>query len=194
MDTPDSEALDRSDMARLVRGEELALNALLERHATPVFRFLCRLLGNEEDANDLAQETFVRVYRSRESYRPSQRFIPWLYTIAANLARNQLRWRSRHPSVPLEGTAGGPDASWAGTLPADAPDPLEHVTAGERIAAVRAAVRALPDDLREALVLCEWEGRAVAEAAGILGTTTKAVESRLFRARRLLRERLACWL
>ena len=121
MDTTDPEALDRTDMARLVKGDGTALNALLERHATPVFHFLCRLLGNEDDANDLAQETFVRVYRARDSYRPAQRFATWLFTIAANLARNQLRWRARHPQVPLSALSDGPigvtDVAERATLP-----------------------------------------------------------------------------
>ena len=69
MDTANTEALDRADMARLVGGHDAALNDLMDRHAPAVYRFLCRMLGNEDDANDLAQDTFVRVYRARESYK-----------------------------------------------------------------------------------------------------------------------------
>jgi RNA polymerase sigma-70 factor (ECF subfamily) len=79
-------------------------------------------------------------------------------------------------------------------LPAQTANPLQMVEAEERAAAVRAAVWALPEDLREALVLCEWEDLAVAEAAQVLQTTPKAVESRLYRARQLLREKLKSWL
>ena len=89
-------------MERLTAGHDAALNDLMERHATPVFHFLCRMVGNEDDANDLAQETFVRVFRARASFRTNEKFSTWLYTIAANLARNHFRWRSRHPNVSLE--------------------------------------------------------------------------------------------
>jgi RNA polymerase sigma factor (sigma-70 family) len=189
-----AEARDRADMERLAAGHDPALNDLMERHAAPVFHFLCRMLDNEEDANDLAQETFVRVYRARGSFRAGGKFSTWLYTIAANLARNHIRWRSRHPGVSLDSESEVTNRSLADILPAKEGTPGDHLSATERTAAVREAVHALPADLREAVVLCEWEDRTVAEAAAILETTPKAVESRLYRARRLLRKRLAGWL
>ena len=194
MDTIDTEALDRADMARLAGGHDAALNDLMERHATGVFHFLCRMLGNEEDANDLAQETFVRVYRARESYQPGQKFSTWLFTIAGNLARNQYRWRSRHPNVSLDAESESTAQTLGDTLPAGTATPHEATVATERAAAVRAAVQTLPDDMREAIVLCEWEDLPVAEAAAVLQSTPKAVESRLYRARQLLREKLKHWL
>lgn len=181
-------------MERLVAGHDAALNSLMDRHATTVYQFLVRMLQSEEDASDLAQETFVRVYRARASYRPEQRFSTWLFTIAANLARNQWRWRSRHRNVSLDAESETTEQSLGDTLPAPGPSPHHAVEAAERAAAVRAAVQRLPADLREALVLCEWEDLPVAEAAAILQTTPKAVESRLYRARNLLRTRLKPWL
>ena len=185
---------DCADMERLATGDDAALNDLMERHATPVFHFLCRMLGNEDDANDLAQETFVRVFRACTSFRTHEKFSTWLYTIAANLARNHFRWRSRHPNISLEAEAGESEQSLGSTIPAGDPAPNEQALAAERAAAVRAAVGRLPEDLREAIILCEWEERSVAEAAVILETTPKAVESRLYRARQILRERLKSWL
>src|SRR5215472_14937623 len=119
----EADALDRADMERLCAGHDAALNDLMERHATPVFQFLCRMLNNEDDANDLAQETFVRVFRARESFRSNEKFTRWLYSIAANLARNQFRWRSRHPNVSLEAEAGPGDGSLGDGLPAKDPPP-----------------------------------------------------------------------
>ena len=185
-----NDALDRADMERLMAGQDAALNDLMERHASPVFQFLCGMFGNEDDANDLAQETFVRVFRSRTTFRTSEKFSTCLYTIAANLARNHFRWRARHPNVSLEAETGDSEQTLGGTLPANAPAPSEQALAAERVAAVRAAVGKLPEDLREAIVLCEWEERSMVEAAVILETTPKAVESRLYRARGILRERL----
>lgn len=190
----EADALDRADMARLAAGHDPALNDLMERHATPVFHFLCRMLGNEEDASDLAQETFVRVFRARESFRTSERFSTWLYTIAANLARNQFRWRARHPNISLEAETDSTGDSLSTTLPSSKPNPSEAAHASERAAAVRAAVKALPDEMREAIVLCEWEELSMVEAATVAGTTPKAIESRLYRARQTLRERLKGWL
>jgi RNA polymerase sigma-70 factor (ECF subfamily) len=193
-DAGPADARDRSDMERLMAGHDTALNDLMERHATPVFHFLCRMVGNEDDANDLAQETFVRLFKSAGSFRLEQRFSPWLFTIAANLARNHFRWRARHPNVSLETENPETEQSLGDTLPADGRAPNEEALAVERARAVRVAVGKLPEDLREAIVLCEWEDRSTAEAATILETTPKAVESRLYRARQILRERLKLWL
>jgi len=190
----DADARDRADMERLMDGQDTALNDLMERHATPLFHFLCRMTGNEDDANDLAQETFVRVFKSCKSYRPGQKFSTWLFTIAANLARNHFRWRSRHPNLSLDAEHPVTEQSLGSTLPANTPTPKEAAVAGERAQAVRDAVKNLPEEMREAIVLCEWEERGVAEAATILETTPKAVESRLYRARQILRERLKSWL
>ncbi len=190
----DTTALDRADMERLQAGHAAALNDLMARHATPVFHFLCRMVGNEDDADDLAQETFVRVFKSAKSFRANERFSTWLFTIAANLARNHFRWRARHPALSLDAENPETEQSLGATLAAHAPTPNEAALAAERAATVRAAVKNLPEDLREAIVLCEWEERSVAEAAMILETTPKAVESRLYRARGILRERLKRWL
>ncbi len=192
--SPDADAHDRADMERLMAGHDAALNDLMERHATPVFHFLCRMVGNEDDANDLAQETFVRVFKSRESFRMSGKFSTWLFTIAANLARNHFRWRSRHPNVSLETETGESEQTLGSTLSANSPAPNEKVLASERAEAVRMAVKNLPEDLREATVLCEWEECSVAEAAEILNATPKAVESRLYRGRQILRGQLKSWL
>lgn len=194
MERSETDAHDQADMERLAAGHAAALNDLMERHATPVFHFLCRLVGNEDDAGDLAQETFVRVFRSCKSFRTHERFSTWLYAIAANLARNHFRWRSRHPDVSLELETGESKQTIGDSLPANEGTPGEKSLAAEQVEAVRNAVEQLPEDLREAIVLCEWEERSVAEAAAILGVTPKAVESRLYRARKILRNELKSWL
>lgn len=194
MDTANTEALDHADMARLVGGHDAALNDLMDRHATTVFHFLCRMLGNGDDANDLAQETFVRVFQHRSTFKTEAKFTTWLYTIAGNLARNHHRWRSRHPNVSLDAVNEDTGQSLGDVLPAADASPSEAAVKEERSNAVRAAVEALPEDMREAIILCEWQDLAVADAAAVLNTTPKAVESRLYRARNLLRERLKQWL
>jgi RNA polymerase sigma-70 factor (ECF subfamily) len=152
------------------------------------------MLGNEDDANDLAQETFVRVYHHRASFRPDAKFTTWLYTIAANLARNHHRWLARHPSISLDAESETTGQSIGDVLPSTEPSPAGAAMAAERAAAVRAAVEQLPADLREVIILCEWQDLSAAEAAASLDTTPKAIDNRLYRARNLLRDRLKKWL
>jgi RNA polymerase sigma-70 factor (ECF subfamily) len=193
MGTIDTAEQDRTDMERLASGHDAALNALMERHAGPVYQFLFRMLNNEEDANDFAQETFARVYRYRERY-DGGKFTTWLYTIASNLARSEYRRRTRHPNVSLETESGKEGKTVGDTLRSGIAGPGEAADSAERQRAVREAVDALPGELREAVVLCEWEDMSVADAAAVLSTTKRAVESRLYRARQRLRERLGKWL
>jgi RNA polymerase sigma-70 factor (ECF subfamily) len=193
MENVDTTEQDRADMERLAEGHDAALNALMERHAGPIYQFLFRMLNDEEDANDLAQETFARVYKHRERYNGGK-FTTWLYTIASNLARNEFRRRGRHPNVSLETECGEEGGTLGETLRSSEVEPGEEADAAERRRAVRDAVAELPTELKEAVVLCEWEEMSAADAASVLNTTKRAVESRLYRARQRLRERLAKWL
>jgi RNA polymerase sigma-70 factor, ECF subfamily len=189
MESIDTSEQDRKDMERLANGHDAALNDLMERHAGPVYQFLFRMLNNEGDANDCAQETFVRVFRHRDRY-DGKKFTTWLYTIASNLAKNEYRRRGRHPNVSLEAESEE-GKSLGDTLKASEAGPSDAAERAERQKVIRDAVNALPNDLREAVVLCEWEEMSVAEASEVLNTTKKAVESRLYRARQRLREDLA---
>src|SRR6267378_2841501 len=151
MGTIDTQAQDRADMEKLAAGHDAALSDLMERHAGPIFQFLYRLLGNEEDAHDLAQETFVRVYRHRERFDSSGKFTTWFYTIASNLARNEYRRRGRHPNVPLEGRDEASKGTLADVLPSEDVGPSVAAEMAEAQEAVSSAVQALPEDLREAI-------------------------------------------
>jgi len=193
MQSVDTAEQDRADMERLAGGHDAALNALMERHAGPVYQFLFRMLNDEEDANDLAQETFTRVYRHRERY-DGGKFTTWLYTIASNLARNEYRRRGRHPNVSLDAECSEEGGTLGETLKSNAAEPGEEADAGERRLAVRRAVDELPTELKEAIVLCEWEEMSAADAAKVLNTTARGVESRLYRARQRLRQQLSKWL
>src|SRR5208282_2308388 len=97
-----TEDLDRADMARLNAGSDAALNSLMERHGERLFHYLIRALQNEDDAAELAQETFVRVYQNRAKFDSGKNFSPWLYAIAGNLVKDCYRYRARHPSVSLD--------------------------------------------------------------------------------------------
>jgi RNA polymerase sigma-70 factor, ECF subfamily len=185
---------DREDMARLVAGHDAALDELMGRHAERLYNYLLRVLRNETEAADLAEESFVRVYQNRARFRPSHRFSTWLYAIATNLARDLQRHRARHPNVSLEAEHGEAGQNFREVLPEGRPNPGEALLATERVEAVRRAVAALPEDLRVPLVLAEYEDKSYAEIAEILECSTKAVEMRLYRARQDLRGRLAALL
>jgi len=194
MTTATGDEQDQQDMSQLAAGHDAALNELMARHSQRVFGYLVRILGNETEADDLAEETFVRVYLNRARFRPSARFSTWLFSIATNLARDRLRWRARHPQLPLEGREADTEGSLKDTLRASDPTPAENLEAAERAAAVRRAVANLPEELRLPLVLAEYEGRSHAEIAGALGCSPKAVEMRLYRGRQQLRAKLDRWL
>lgn len=147
--------------------------------------YLTRLTGSGTSARDLAQESFVRVFRHRFDFRTGQRFSTWLFTIATNLARNHLRWHTRHPELllPPEDLSQLPNQVTEDT-------PEKHVVAQERINAVQKAISELPEEMREAIILSVWHEMRHAEIAQIQGTSEKAVELRVYRARNLLRDKL----
>ena len=194
MNAPNPDALDAQDMARLAEGREAALNALMARHAGQLFHYLVRSLQDESDAADLAQETFARVYQHRRKFNPRQKFTTWLYAIASNLVRDRYRWRARHPQVSLDTEPGHPEPSLKDTLRAGEPGPDQALQAAEQAAAVRQAIAALPEDLRQPLLLATYQDLPQADIAALLNCSVKAVEARLYRARHHLRARLAKWL
>jgi RNA polymerase sigma factor, sigma-70 family len=191
MDTESTDALDRQDMERLASGHDTALNDLMTRHAQWLFHYLIRQLRDESDAEDLAQETFVRVFQHRQKFNPTHRFSTWLYTIATNLVRDRQRWRTRHPQVSLDAENESTGGDLKDKLPTTGATPEEKLIGGERAAAVRAAIAKLPEDLRTVILLFEYEEQSQQEIAAVLNCTPKAVEMRLYRARQELRERLA---
>ncbi|ODU25116.1 MAG: hypothetical protein ABS95_00795 [Verrucomicrobia bacterium SCN 57-15] len=182
---------DSLDMARLASGHNAVLNDLMERHAERLFQYLVRSLENEEDAADLAQETFVRVYQNRAKFDARKKFSTWLYAIASNLVRDRYRWRARHPKVSLDAANEATGNDFVESLPEENPSPIETVQARERAAAVRRAVAALPDQLRIPLILSEYEEKSHAEIGEILRCSAKAVEVRIYRARQQLRTTLS---
>ncbi len=178
-------------MTRLEEGHDAALNELMERHGQRLFQYLIRSLQNEEDAVDLAQETFVRVYQNRSKFDRNQKFTTWLYAIASNLVRDRYRWRSRHPQVSLDAENEQTETGIKDRLRSFDQTPDQNLEARERAESVRKAIAGLPADLREPLILSVYEELPQAEIAQILKCSVKAVETRIYRARRQLRVGLA---
>lgn len=191
MNLPTADEQDAQDMARLAGGHDAALNELMGRHAEKLFHYLVRCLQDEEDAADLAQETFVRVYQNRSKFDPGQKFSTWLYTIATNLVKDRYRWRSRHPQVSLEAENEQTEGTLTDTLRAFDPAPDAQAETEERADLVRKAVAALPEELRQPLILAVYQEMSQAEIATLFKCSVKAVETRIYRARQQLRVVLA---
>jgi RNA polymerase sigma-70 factor (ECF subfamily) len=169
-----------------------AFEQLVVRYQQRLITVLGHLLGNTQEAEDLAQEVFLRVYRSRERYRPRSKFSTWLFTIANNLALNALRARQRKAEVPLNLRDSGP----LGPRPAEqmVPDhhsgPTRRLQQEELAAVVRQALDTLNERQRMAVVLNKFEELNYAEIAEVMGLTPKAIKSLLSRARMNLRAAL----
>ena len=179
-------------MLRVREDEPGAFEELVERYQHRLVGIMHHVIGQADEAEDLAQEVFLRVYRARKKYRPRAKFSTWLFTIANNLALNVLRGRQRRPVIPLDMRDSGP----LGPRPAEqlvhdrAKQPVQRMQQQELAAIVRQALEGLNERQRVAVVLNKFEDMNYAEIAEVMRLTTKAVKSLLSRARNNLREAL----
>jgi RNA polymerase sigma-70 factor (ECF subfamily) len=179
-------------MLRVRADEPGAFEELVENYQHRLVAVMHHLIGSNEEAEDLAQEVFLRVYRARKKYRPRSKFSTWLFTIANNLALNALRSRQRKPVVPLNLRDSGP----LGIRPAEqlvrdkGGAPSQHVQQQELVAVIQQALGRLNERQRMAVVLNKFEDMGYIEIAEVMGLTTQAVKSLLSRARVNLRAEL----
>ena len=186
---PSGDDADAALMARVRDADDrLAFAQLVERHLSGLRRFLLRMAGTVEDADDLCQETFVRVWGHRRRWRPRRaRFATWLYRIGHNLAVDALR-RSRETGVDPESAVDMADRARPEQSAAERAD--SAAAREETVARVRAAIGGLPLRQRTALALCHHRGMRHREAAAVMETSAAAIEALLARARRRLRDDL----
>ena len=191
MNAPEHNDPDHSCMVRLIAGDDLALNELMERWQKPLLSFILRYVGNYADSIELAQETFVRVYHYRSRFNFKSKFSTWLLTVATNLCKHHARWRKRHPTISLDDTAGM-DEKFDEYLSISSEEiPSDLAGRSELGKLVKEEIERLPHDLKTAVLLFAYDDLSYAEIAVILGCTPKAVETRLYRVRKLLAKRLA---
>ncbi|MBV9958348.1 MAG: sigma-70 family RNA polymerase sigma factor [Acidobacteria bacterium] len=173
-------------------GDEAAFAELVGRYRNQITNYIYRMTNDYDGAVDLAQETFVRVYRAAERYQTSHAFSTYIYRIATNLAISELRKRKRRKLVSLTGFFQGKEG--AEPVEFDPPDarPLQdtELVEAERRTAVARAIQTLPDKYRAPLVLRDVEGKSYEEISRILETSEGTIKSRISRARGLLREKL----
>jgi len=172
-------------MVRIREGDMEALRLLVETHQARVIGTISKMLGSDAESEDLAQQVFIRIWKSAPRYQPTAKFTTWLFRITRNLVFNELR-RKRHFADQTE----------------EIPEPTERadkepdqVLLGEELQrAIQDAINRLPESQRMAIILRRYEEMPYEEIAKVMGTTVPAVKSILFRARAELRERLAKYL
>lgn len=184
-------------MLQVRAGSAEAFEELMLRYQNRLVTVLQHMVGNRDQAEDLAQEVFLRVYRSRESYKPGAKFSTWLFTIANNVASNARRSRSRRKEVNIDGRKSGP----MGAKPleqlataASGQMPTRQLDKAEMRDIVRVAVSALNERQRMAVLLNKFEGMSYADIAETMQMSAQAIKSLLSRARGNLREVLEPYL
>ncbi len=180
---------DAQLMLRVREGDETSFALLLERHRGPVVNFLYRMVGNQSVSEELAQEVFLRVYKSRSTYEASAKFTTWLYRIATHMALNAIRdgkkekgQQSLDQELPDGRERQVPDTSRTVE---------EKMVAQVRVREVRAAIDALPEKQRAAVLMHKYQGLGYAQISKALECSESATKSLLFRAYETLRSRLA---
>ncbi len=184
-------ASDAAIMLRVAAGDESGFNYLVAKYHRPMIHFLFRMVRSQAVAEELAQEVFLRVYRSRESYRAEAKFTTWLYRIATNLAVNHAR-DTKHERSAQNVYLDAPDEE-TGTKPEvadDEPSVEQRLLRDERMAAIRKHVMALPDRQRMAVLMHKYQGLDYREIGEVLKLSESATKSLLFRAYQTLRDKL----
>ncbi len=178
---------DYALVKRLRSGDDFALNEIMHRYKERVCRLAWRYVGNEDAALDVTQETFTKLYFNIDKYDPAYKFSTWVFQIAVNLCRDHLRKNKNHArNVSFDILSEDSPGAWQQSD--------ENIEAGflsrEQLALLRREIESLPNALKEAFILFAVEEKTQAECAEILNVSAKSVETRVYRARKILSEKL----
>jgi RNA polymerase sigma-70 factor (ECF subfamily) len=182
--------LDAQLMLRVRDGDEDSFRVLLEKHRNPLIHFLYRMVQDQPVSEELAQEVFLRIYRSRGSYEPTARFTTWMFRIATHLALNWLRDEKNERATERLDEDRGSDMP-ARELPDKKPSVEQRMVYQARLQEIRAAISLLPEKQRAAVLMHKYREMEYAQIASALECSESAVKSLLFRAYETLRARLA---
>jgi len=175
---------ERAWIEQALRGDRQAFGQLVRAYERPVYNLTYRMLGDPAEAEDAAQETFLRAYAKLATYQPGRKFVNWLLSIASHHCIDRLRRKGRAPQLSLDGPL---PPQW---LSSDTPRPDQLVTKKQERERVREVLDILPVDYRAAVVLRYWHGMSYREIAATMDTTESAIKSRLHRARRMMAQEL----
>lgn len=173
-------------MARIAEGDEYAFQILVTRHQASVLNLIYRFMGDRLKSEDLAQETFLQVWRAAKNYQHKSKFTTWLYRVTVNLCLNEIKSSRRKKW--LQFFQNTPESKLPGneTLFDESPNPEDQLLARERTQQISNALQALPESQRIALILRRYDGLSYEEISRVLGCSVSAVESLLVRAKRTL--------
>ena len=192
---PDQADPDAVLMLRVKRGDRAAFAELVEKYKQPLFNFVFRTLRDETETEDVAQNTFLQVWKARARYQRTAKFSTWLFTIARNLCLNEIRRRSRHQAESIEETHAEhedqPRQQYEDKAHIAAPEKLLH---GELAAKIEAALAELPENQRTAILLCRQDELSYEEIAEVLDCSLSATKSLIHRGRETLKEKLKRYL
>ena len=185
------EASDAQIMLRVKTGDQSAFDYLVQKYRRPIVSFMYRMARNSSAAEDLAQEVFLRVYRSRASYEASAKFTTWLYRIATNLAVNHARdTRHERPEVTVSLDEPNEESGTTLELPDGSLTAEQAMVRRERMLAIRSKVEALPEPQKLAVIMHKYQQMDYKQIAEVLKKSESATKSLLFRAYETLREQL----
>ncbi len=173
------------------RGDDGAFTALVDEYKNSIYNYVVRMLHDRTEAEDIAQETFVRAYQALPEFRGASSFQTWLYRIASNLAIDAARRRSRRSTVSLDEPVSVENSEVSRQVADKAPGPVKKLETSETQQVVREAIGELSPKLSSVIVLCDLVGLSYEEIADILGCPLGTVKSRLFNARDQLQKKLA---
>jgi RNA polymerase sigma-70 factor (ECF subfamily) len=183
-------APDEELVAAVLAGDRDRFGDLVDRYQGRLVNYLYRLLRNLDEAHELAQEVFLKVYQALDRYDPRYRFSTWLFRVAQNAAIDQIR-RRRLKLVPIHRQEEGDEEGRDWDLPSPERGPYRHLRNRERGEAIQQAIDALPWEYRELIVLRHYGELSYEEIAGVKGMPLGTVKNKLFRGRQLLKEKLS---
>jgi len=181
---------DEQLVAWVLRGDRDRFSELIGRYQARLVNYLYRLLRNLDDAHDLAQEVFLKVYQALDRFDPQYRFSTWLFRVAQKAAIDQIR-RQRLKLVSMQRDGGGEDDAHEMDFPSPTPTPYGDLRNSERCEAIQSAVDALPWEYRELILLRHFSELSYEEIAQMKKLPLGTVKNKLFRGRQMLKERLA---
>ncbi len=186
-DVENADSEDHDLAKRLKTGDEFALNEIMRRYKERIYRFAWKYMGNEDAALDVTQETFTKLYFNIDKFDPSYKFSTWLFQIALNLCRDSLRKnKNRMRDVSFDQLNDAGSGAWQKSNE----DIEQTFRSKQELALLHQEIQALPEKLRDPFVLYVLEERPQSECADMLGVSTKTIETRVYRARRILAEKL----